>query len=92
MWSRWRGASRLGHPSHCVPAEAAGEDRRSQCFEVRVTRQSVVESFDPSGGIEQQRRSVTSSSSRKHDLSAQSRQPRVLKLVQRTDLRSREER
>ena len=43
-----RGASGLGHLPHAARAvEAAGEDRRAERFEVRLTRQLGVERFEP---------------------------------------------
>ena len=53
---------RLGRlPQSAAAVEATGQDDRSQCFEVRLSRQPVVELFEPFGSIEQQRRSVTHS-------------------------------
>ena len=88
------GAARAASATSRTPhraAEPAGEDRRSERFEVRLARQPRVERLEPFGRIEQQRRSVTPAAPGKHDLGAQPGQPRALELVQRADLRGREE-
>ena len=86
----WRLSSRRGTPSgrgHLTRAdaaiEAAGEDRGSERFQVRLARRSAVEWLEPLGCIEQQRRSVAAAPEREHDLGAQASEPRALKLVQR---------
>ena len=58
--SRGRGPGRLRDLELTAPtAEAAGEDRRPERFEVRLTRQLGVERLEQSRRFEQQRRSVT---------------------------------
>ena len=94
----WRLSSRRGAPSgrgHLTRAdaaiEAAGEDRGSERFQVRLARQSGVEWLELLGCIEKQGRSVAAAPEREHDLGAQASEPRALKLVQRAPLRSRQE-
>ena len=94
----WRLSSRRGAPSgrgHLTRAdaaiEAAGEDRGSERFQVRLARQSGVEWLELLGCIEKQGRSVAAAPEREHDLGAQASELRALKLVQRAPLRSRQE-
>ena len=75
-----------------VSAEASGEDRRAERFEVRLAGESVVEAFEALGRIEEQRRGVASPSAGEHDLGPQPRQLGLLKVVERADLRGRDER
>ena len=90
--ARRRSTGSLGHLPHSASAaEPAGEDRRSERFEVRLAREPGIESLEPFGRIEQQRRRVAPAPPGKHDLGAQPGQSRALQLVQRADLRGREE-
>src|SRR4029077_21121122 len=53
--ARRRSTGSLGHLPHSASAaEPAGEDRRSQRFEVRLPREPRLERFEPFGPIEQQ--------------------------------------
>ena len=55
---RRRGSGRLGHLQHTgVGVEASGVHRRSEGLEVGLTRQRGIERFEPSGGIDKERRS-----------------------------------
>ena len=93
----WRLSSRRSTPSgrgHLSRAdaaiEAAGEDRGSERFQVRLARRSTVEWLELLGCIEQQRRSVAAAPEREHDLGAQASEPGALEVVQRAPLRVRQ--
>ena len=56
-----------------------------------LARHRRVERIEAAGGIEQQRRSIAAARAGEHDLRAQPLQPRALKLLQRAQLRHRQE-
>ncbi len=69
---RRRSRGGLGHvPQSARPVQAAGEDRRSQRFEVRLTRLPVAESFESVGGVDQQRHGVPAALASEDDLGAE---------------------
>src|SRR5436309_1932723 len=93
----WRLSFRRGTPSsrgHLTRAdaaiEAAGEDRGSERFQVRLARRSTVKWLEPFGCIEQQRRSVAAAREREHDLGAQASKAGALKVVEWAHLRNRQ--
>ena len=94
-WRRWCGgchASCLGDLTEgWMSAEPSGEDRRPECFEVGLAGESVVEPFETSRRVEEQRSVVASASPGKHDLGPQARHPGPLKVVQRAELGGREQ-
>ena len=85
-----RAASATSHTG--VGVGASGVHGRSERLEVGLARQRGIERFEPSGGIEKERRSVAAAREDERDLRAQSLQPGALKLVQRGDLGGRQQR
>ncbi len=73
-------------------AEAAGEDRGGERFEARLARQRGVERDQALGGVEQQWRCVAAAPAGERELRAQPLHPRALELVERGELRAREQR
>ena len=73
-------------------AEASGEDRRAERFEVGLACKSVVEGFEALRRIEEQRRGVASPIAGKDDLGPQPRELGLQKVVERADLRRRDQR
>ena len=72
-------------------AEPSGEDRRPERFEVGLAGESVVEPFETSRRVEEQRSVVASASAGEHDLGPQPRHPGPLEVVQRAELGGREQ-
>ena len=90
---RRRGASGLGDLGEGgVSAEAPGEDRRAERFEVRLACKSVVEGFEALRRLEEQRRGVASPIAGEDDLGPQPRELGLQKVVERADLRRRDQR
>ena len=87
---RGRGAGDLEH----VPAivEAAGEYRGGERFEARLARLPGVERHQALGSVEQQRWRVAAAPDRERDLRAHPLQPGAPELVQRGELRGRDQR
>ena len=78
------GAGGLSHVQHAgAAAQAAGENRGCQRFEVRLTREPGVQRFEALRRPEQQRGSVASASQSEGELRAQPLQPSTLQLVER---------
>ena len=75
-----------------VGIDASGVHRRSERLEICLARQRGIERFEPSGGVEKERRTVAAAREDERDLRAQSLQQRALKLVQRSELGRREQR
>ena len=69
-----------------------GEDRRAECFQVRLAGEPIIDPFEPLGGVEEQRRGVVAPSARVDQLGPQQRQLALLQLVERADLRRRDQR
>ena len=87
-----RGSGRLGHLQHTgVGIDAPGVHSRSEGLEVCLTRRRGIERFEPSGRIDKEARTVAAAIEHERDLRAQPLQPRALKLVERGELRGREQ-
>ncbi len=75
-----------------VGIDASGVHGRSERLEICLACQCRIECFEPSGGVEKERRTVAAAREDERDLRAQSLQQPALKLVQRSELGGREQR
>ena len=92
LQSQGRGSGRVGHLQHTgVSIDSPGVHGRSEGLEVCLTRQRGIEWFEPPGRIDKEERTIAAAIEHERDLGAQPLQPRALKLVERGQLRSREQ-
>ena len=72
-------------------SQLSGEQRGTPSIEVRIAREALIERLERLRGLEQQRGRVAAAALRVCDLSAQQLQTGALQLVERPDLRSRQQ-
>ena len=90
--SQRRGSGCFGHLQHTgVGIDSPGVHGRSERLEVCLTCQRGIEWFEPSGRIDKKMRTIATAIEHERDLGVQPLQPRALKLVERGELRSREQ-
>jgi hypothetical protein len=90
--NRWRSAGCFGHRQHTrVSVPAPGVHSRPERLEICLTRRSRVESFEPLGRTDEQVRTIATAIEDERDLRAQALHSGALRLVQRGELRGREQ-
>ena len=92
LWSGRRRPHGFGHLAEPgLAAKLAREHRRTEGFQVGLPSQPVVESFERSGGLEEQGWGIIAAAAAEDNLGPEPRRPGPLQLVQRTQFGHREQ-